>query len=347
MADNQAGTASASVEIRKVVLIVAGLTVLLSLMLSAFSLPAVHSGTKGVPIGVVGAGPQVAALTEQLESQQFEVTRYDDAAAAKDAILDREIYGSLEVAPGSVDVQVATAASAAASQAIQGIGTKLAEVQSTQSGHYVAPTVTELRGFPADDPKGAGLAAGALPLALGGWIAAVLIMQLIGNSRDRILAVFAFSVVGGLALVAVIQYVIGTFDGNYWLTSLAAMLGLAATAMGVLGLREFFGNAGLGIAAVALILLGNPLSGLTSAPEMLPTPWGYLGQLLPPGATGALLRACAYFSGTGGVHALIVLLCWLAGGLALYFAGLSRAAKKPGPEPDAQTTIDEVAPTPA
>jgi len=29
-----------------------------------------------------------------------------------------------------------------------------------------------------------------------------------------------------------------------------------------------------------VFLLGNPLSGLTSAPELLPQPWGAVGQLL-------------------------------------------------------------------
>ena len=168
-------------------------------------------------------------------------------------------------------------------------------------------------------------------------------MQVIGSTRERILAVLAFSVVGGLGMTAVIQFVLGTFDGNYWLTSLAAMLGIAATAMTVLGLRELMGAAGLGVAAVLLILLGNPLSGLASAPEMLPTPWGTIGQLLPPGATGSLLRDVAFFDGHGATHALIVLFCWLIGGMVLYASGLRRSgSSENAPHPDEEASSEKL-----
>ena len=95
-----------------------------------------------------------------------------------------------------------------------------------------------------------------------------------------------------------------------------------------LGLREALGGPGLVVAALALILLGHPLSGLSSAPELLPTPWGAIGQLLPPGATGSLLRDVVFFNGNGIAHPLIVLGCWLLGGLVLYGLGLRRERRK-------------------
>lgn len=332
MAENSTSTSS---ETRKVTGIVVGLTILLGVMLCAFALPAVHTGAHGVPIGVVGNQQSVAAITEKLDG--FEVTAYPDADAARTAILDREIYGALVVEPDRVDTLVASAASTAAATTITQAGSGVAAAQ------HLPSTVTDLRGFGADDPRGAGLVAGALPLALGGWIAAVVIMQVIGSTRERILAVLAFSVVGGLGMTAVIQFVLGTFDGNYWLTSLAAMLGIAATAMTVLGLRELMGAAGLGVAAVLLILLGNPLSGLASAPEMLPTPWGTIGQLLPPGATGSLLRDVAFFDGHGATHALIVLFCWLIGGMVLYAIGLRRSgSSENAPHPDDEISSEKL-----
>ena len=85
-------------------------------------------------------------------------------------------------------------------------------------------------------------------------------------SAHRLIAVGLFAVVGGFTLTAILEYVIGTLDGNYLLTSLGAMLGIAATAMAVIGLKELLGNPGLAVAGVLLILLGNPLSGLASAP---------------------------------------------------------------------------------
>ena len=71
------------------------------------------------------------------------------------------------------------------------------------------------------------------------------------------------------------------------------------------------------LAALAVFLLGNPLSGLTSAPEMLPQPWGALGQSLPPGAGGTLLRSVAFFDGAGAAVSGWVLGAWAGVGLAL------------------------------
>ncbi|MCS3876551.1 hypothetical protein M2359_000180 [Gordonia amarae] len=308
-------------ERKKVVGVVVGLTLLLGIMLCAFALPAIHTGAHGITLGV--AGPQ-DAVDKVRALDGFDVREYSSADEARTAIEQRKIYGALIVGDDNIEIMTASAASAQAAQVIGQAGPPLA--LRMKKGW----TITDVRPFPADDPRGAGLSGGALPLALGGWIAAILIMQLIATTRNRLLAVFAFAVVGGLALTAIIQFGFGTLDGNYLLTSLAAMLGISATAMGVLGLRELLGGVGIGIAAVLLILLGNPLSGLSSAPEMLPSPWGQIGQLLPPGATGALLRGVGLFDGHGTTHALVVLICWLVVGLGFYFLGLRRAAAKAG-----------------
>ena len=69
---------------------------------------------------------------------------------------------------------------------------------------------------------------------------------------------------------------------------------------------------------------------MTSAPEMLPTGWATLGQLLPPGATGTLLRSVAFFDGAGGTRALWILVGWVVLGLALAVLGSRRAGRHTG-----------------
>lgn len=250
-------------------------------------------------------------------------------------------------ATGDLSLYQATAASAAVAQALNQIGQGVVSQQKADAKAQLAPMmaqandvntlkalnqksaaidaktlkIVELRAFPKDDPKGTGLAAGALPIALGGWIGAVAIANVIKGKKQKFFAALAFAFVGGLGLVGVIQFGIGTFAGNYWLTSLGAMLGIAATAFFVLGILEVMGNGGLIIAAILLILLGNPLSGLSSAPEMLPKGWGFFGQLLPPGATGSLLRDIAFFNGNAIALPLTVLLGYIALGLILFATG--------------------------
>jgi len=72
---------------------------------------------------------------------------------------------------------------------------------------------------------------------------------------------------------------------------------------------------------VLVFVIGNPLSGLASAPELLPQPWGAIGQFLPPGAGATLLRSVAFFDGAGGAVALWTLAAWTVAGLALVAVG--------------------------
>lgn len=300
----------------KVVGIAVGLTAALAVMMLAFALPAVKSEPHQIPIGVVGSDDVAAQLDSRDET--FAVTVYTDESAAWDAVLSREVYGALVIGADGVRTLIASAASPTVATTIGQAGASLAGALGT------ATEVIDIRAFPADDPRGAGLAAGALPLALGGFIGAVAIFQVVPTTRRRIGAIATFAVVAGFGLTAVLQYVTGTFDGSYLLTSLAAVLGFAATAFTVLGLRTLLGTPGIGVAALLIVLLGNPLSGLAGAPEMLPTPWGVIGQLLPPGATGTLLRNTTYFEGHATAQPIVILCCWLAVGLALTAIGAAR-----------------------
>jgi hypothetical protein len=74
-----------------------------------------------------------------------------------------------------------------------------------------------------------------------------------------------------------------------------------------------------------MIFVGNPFSAVGSAPELLPQPVGAIGQLMPPGAGGNLLRSTGFFDGAGGGTHLIVLGAWALTGLALIAAGTLRS----------------------
>ena len=66
-----------------------------------------------------------------------------------------------------------------------------------------------------------------------------------------------------------------------------------------------------------MMFVGNPLSALGTGSNWLPDGWSTFGQLLPPGATGSLLRANAFFGGIGSGFPSVVLACWVAFGLVL------------------------------
>lgn len=73
------------------------------------------------------------------------------------------------------------------------------------------------------------------------------------------------------------------------------------------------------------IFLANPLSGLATGPWLLPTGWSTLGQWMPIGATGYLVRSLSFFDGQGVGSAWWALSLWIVAGLTLLAFDRSRA----------------------
>lgn len=304
------------------------LTAVLTVVLIAFAWPAARSEPRDVPLGVAGPAAATARITGALDRSApgaFEIHPYADRAAAVDAIEDRDVYGAIVAGPGGSEILTASARGPVVAQLLTQVGDRLAAQQDVQ------PKVTDVVALPSDDPRGTGLAAGALPLVIGGIMASVLLTRLVRPGVRRIAGALAFAVTGGLALGAVLQFWFGSIDGDYWASSAVIAFSIAATSVALLGLEWLFGNPGLALGAATMVLLGNPLSGMTGAPEMLPTGWGAFGQLLPPGASGTLLRAVAFFDGAHITGPVLVLTGWLVGGSVLCAIAAGRVVLPPIP----------------
>jgi uncharacterized phage infection (PIP) family protein YhgE len=81
--------------------------------------------------------------------------------------------------------------------------------------------------------------------------------------------------------------------------------------------QVIFGIPGTAIGAILFLVIGNPASGGSSAPELLPGFWRALSQILPPGAAVTSMRDAVYFHGHGSSHALIVLAVYAVLGAAV------------------------------
>jgi hypothetical protein len=173
---------------------------------------------------------------------------------------------------------------------------------------------------------------------MGGLLAALLLTSLVRGTARRVTGTFAFAVTGGLAVAAILQFWLGSLDGSYWANSGAVALTIAATSLAILGLESLLGYIGFGIGAATMMLVGNPLSGTATAPEMLPGWSGTLGRLLPPGAGGQLLRSTAFFDGHGATHPTTVLATWLTLGMLLCLAGGLRRRPQPTSSKSAPTS---------
>lgn len=311
--------------------IVVAITALLALVAIAFALPAARSGPHDLPIGAAGpqaASGQIRAVLDEKMPGAFDVTFYPGEPALVDAIRNREVYGGFVVParPGEQPaLLIASGGSPVVAQLLTQIGTEL----SRQTG--TALRTEDLAPPTARDPRGAGLAASALPITLAGILPAVaLVLALRREVWTGFAAAVVFSGVAGLTIAALLRYVLGSVDQNLWEVAAGLTLGVSAALLFIFGLGSLFGRAGLVVGALLALLIGNPLSGLASAPEMLPAGWGQLGQLLPQGATATLLRSTAAFDGAGAVPAIIVLACWALAGTALVVTAAIRH-RKPAP----------------
>ncbi|SFT85131.1 hypothetical protein SAMN05660657_03509 [Geodermatophilus amargosae] len=309
---------------RAVLVVTAAVAVLLTVVLTAFAWFAVRSAPHDLPLAVAGPPPATAQVTAALDTASpgaFDVRPVDDEAAARSAIEDREVYGAVVVDASGPRLLVASAASPTVANSLRQVAAGLGAATG-------APVpVEDVVPAPEADPRGAGLAAAALPLALGGIVTAGLTSRLVRSRGRRIATVLAAAVAGGMVTATVLGTWLGSVEASWWTTSGVVALGIAATALVLLGLHELLGTPGLALGAATTVLLGNPLSGLAGAPELLPGAWGAVGQWLPPGATGTLLRATSWFDGAGAGSALLVLGVWCLAGLALVGTGAARARR--------------------
>jgi hypothetical protein len=299
-----------------------GVAALLLLVVTAFAWPAVNSGPHDVPLAVVAPPPVAEQLGGQLAQgvgeDAFEIRLAADRDAAEQAILDRDVYGAIVLGPGGGAMLTASAASPAVAQMLEQVA---ANVPAEAGGPL---TVTDLRPLPEDDPRGVGLGSTVLPVTIAGLLAGAASALGVRGRARQVTSVLTLAVVGGLVLAAVSHLWLGAVEGSFWAAAGVLALGVLAIGATALGVVRLLGRAGLGVTALVMILLGGPLSGVQTAPEMVPAGWGTLGQLLPPGATGTALRAVSWFDGVGSGTAFLVLAGWVFVGLLLLLPGPRR-----------------------
>ncbi|MEU6844541.1 ABC transporter permease [Streptomyces sp. NPDC046716] len=298
--------------------------VLAALALWAFAWPAVRTAPRDLPLGVAGSAAAMAPVLQQLDARKgaFEIHRYADEAAARAAVEDRAVYGAVVVAPGGPKLLTASAASPVVAQLLEQAVTAGAPAGTKVSTVDVVPA-------PAADPRGSALSSSVLPLAIAGVAGGTLVtMMRLRGARAALTLVLAAALVG-IAGAALADSWLGVLTGDWWTE--AGVLGLSALAVGatVAGLAALLGPAGIGVGALLMVLLGNPFSGVASAPQLLPEPVGALGQLLPPGAGGSLLRSVAYFDGARAGAPALTLALWAGLGLVAVTLGGLRGRRTP------------------
>jgi hypothetical protein len=279
-----------------------------AVVLTLFAWPASRLEPRDLPVGVAGA----PAMEQQLAERGFEPHRYADEAAAREAIEDRDVYGAFIVTPDGPKVLTATAASAPVAQLLN---------------HAAAEAKAPVEDVVSASPATGGLAASVLPLVLAGILTGLAAAALGRSAAQRAGLVVGASIFAGLTATAIIQGWLDVIGGDWVVNAGALSLTVLAIAAVVAGLETLLGKAGAALAALTMVLIGNPFSGVATGPEMLPTAAGWLGQLLPPGAGGNLVRSTGLFDGAAAGGHVTVLAVWALAGLSLLFVSAARSRR--------------------
>jgi AAA domain len=137
-----------------------------------------------------------------------------------------------------------------------------------------------------------------------------------------------YAIAAGLLGALVAEPILHALSDHFLALAGIGMLTVFAAAAATEALQALFGIAGTGIALLALIILGNPATGVAFSRAMLPGFWHAIGFWLPPGAGVHAETSAVYFQGHATLGALFVLAVYAGVGavVALVMGGRRRPA---------------------
>jgi hypothetical protein len=272
-----------------------------------------HPKPHDLPVGAIGPPQAAASLSSQLNRAApgaYEVHAYGTPEAAQTAIRHRKVYGAFQ-AGNPATLFTASAASRSAAQILEKTFQNVARAQGkTLEVHDVVP-------LPQSDSSGATSPSAILSLIIAGVLGTSFIyMATQGRPLAvRLRTVVALGICAGFVTALVTNVIVDAFPGQFPAVWVVAALFVLAIALPVAAFQVLLGIAGTGVGLLVFIVIGNPASGGSSAPELLPAFWRAISQLLPPGAGATAMRDSVYFDGHGAAWALIVLALYAVLGL--------------------------------
>ncbi|MBO9553862.1 ABC transporter permease [Cellulomonas sp.] len=313
---------------RRLLGVAVALTALATVLVLAFLWPAHTSEPRDLPVAVAGPAAATAPLTAALEQRApgaFDVVPAADRQAAADLVETRDVYGAIVLGP-EPEVLVSTASSAVVAQQFSALAPVLQAQLTEAAGAPVAVAVTDVVPLGAGDPRGAVIGAVTLPLVMGGMIGGIAISLTVVGVWRRVAAVTTYAALAGLAVAGVLQGWYGALAGSFAVNAGIIGLGVLAVAGVIVGVVSILGRPGIAIGPVLFLLVANPLASAAQPWQMLPAPWGAIGQWMPPGAAAALLRDESYFPRADTGQLWTALVAWAVLGLVLATVGHFRDA---------------------
>jgi hypothetical protein len=260
-----------STDNRKLVVAVVSM-ILLALAFVSSNVAANHRPTPHhLPVGLVGSSQATGALARQLERRApgaFNVRSYGSAAQAQTAILHRVVYGAFDSGPPP-SLLVASAASPVVATVLQKTFAPFARAQGQTL------KVRDLAPLPNTDSSGVTSTSAILSLIIAGILGSS-VVYLVTRDRRRVVrlaALVALGIGAGLAAALATNVVVGAVSGHFLAIWGVATLFVLAVALPIAAFQALFGLPGTGIGLIVFLVIGNPASGGSTAPELLPGFW--------------------------------------------------------------------------
>jgi fumarate reductase subunit D len=284
-----------------------------TIFLSALHDPEPHE----LPIAVVGAAAdssQAAQAFDQASPGSFDVRSYDTAGAAEAALQSRDVYGVMDLtARRTVHISYAGANGSGVTSAVERALTATAAQLGRPS------TTTDAVPLPSGDSRGLSVFYFVFGLALSAFLFAMTFHQVAAGASlaVRIGVPLLFAGATGLVLATIADLGFEALTGHFWaVAGISAMISYAVSTA-TSALTRLLGGAGIGLAGLLAIVIGNATSGGALNWHFLPAGWRWLSQHLPTGAGVTGLLNVQYFDAADLSPVLLTLSAWIAASLLL------------------------------
>ncbi|MFE1576847.1 ABC-2 transporter permease [Streptomyces fradiae] len=275
-----------------------------------------------IPAAVVGAyeGERGRAFLDGMDealNTSVRVRAYDSLAEARLAVEEQEVFAVFEMRDGgrAVVVDVSGASGASVAEVLA----EAAPAAGREAG--VAVTVRDVKPLQPGDPRGLAVFYVSLAAVIIGFVGAI---QLSVHAREldppeRIAFTVAYALLGGLAIAAAVDWLLGALDLPFVESWLILALTMFASGMVFTMFNTLIGRWAMLPTWGLMVLLGNPSSGGAVSWPLLPSPLGTIGKWLPPGASVSAQHTAVYFAGHQHAFPFLVLGGWALVSCAVFW----------------------------
>ncbi|MFF7970339.1 ABC transporter permease [Streptomyces sp. NPDC007905] len=282
----------------------------------AMANPAPHT----IPTAVVGAHGAPAARRfvdgmEQALHASLEPQVYDSREAAVRAVDEQKVFAVAEAPDGrAVTLDVSGASGASVAQLLGEAAVRVGRAAGTPV------VVHDLKPLQKGDPRGLAIFYISLAAVIIGFVGAI---QLSVHARalnplERIAFTAAYALLGGFAIAAVVDWLLGALNLPFVESWLILALTMFASGLVFTMFNTLVGRWAMLPTWGLMVLLGNPSSGGAVSWPLLPSPLGTIGRWLPPGASVNAQHTAVYFTGYQHAFPFLVLAGWAVVSCAVF-----------------------------